>query len=383
VLFGTDDNDVPRLVNDLELYSVKMHLSNETYARMGGHDGSRVLNMNDCVMASVFSNVARTLAKQIPLLHIQGEDTTICARLSPKKNGEAVEIGAIFRDLPPEQSVPGFVLFSKTRERLPHLQDSAAAGVVAARMPRAAERLPAEDALRFFMDKHPGLSKAEAFTSLFASPVLDVVFGLYAQGASLEMHPQNFSLSFNAQTGAVDKVWARDLHGINYDANWRAQHGQPDVCSVASLQNAFPDLTQEDLNGWFTRPHLITGKPEFRDRYRAPDFMARNFDVYIAVFFYQVLTSLQQSGFMSPLDVDAALIHVRDDVERAAGAVGFDLKNLEQGGFDRMTPTMKVAFSSGMRGRVLFRRPSDKAERQRYISEHEAPVLQAVAARQP
>lgn len=372
VLFGADPQSVPRLVPGIEAYSVKMHLSDQTYARMGGHDGSRVLNKNDCLMANVFSDVTRQLARAIPRMEVQGEDTTVCATIG--EGADKVEIGAILRALPKDVAVPGFALFSPTKERLPHVKDLP--GPLRARVDSGEDRLLAADALSHLRAKNPGLSKEDAFVRLFGEPILDVVFGLFAQGATLELHPQNFLLRFDERTGDVQKVVVRDLHGINYSEAWRTEHGLPDICSGDALQARFPGITQGDVDAWFKRPNPQTGVPELRDRYKVPGIFGRNFDVYISVFFYQSLVALEEAGTMTRSEVDRAMIKMRDAVEAAADKHGFDLSQLDPGGAKSFSPTMKVPFAHGMQGRILFRRPTDPVARAEYIEQHEKPVLQ-------
>lgn len=371
VLFGGDPERVPKLVPGLEDLSVKLHLSNETYARMGGVDGSRQLDMNDCLIAPVFTHVIETLAAGLPRFEVLSEGATVCARLGD--GDDAVELGAIFRKLPSELAVPGFALFSPTKERLPGA--STAKTAMDVRRKDQSEHVLAADAIERLRKKNPGLSKVDGFVRLMSEPLLDIAFHFYARGVTLELHPQNFLVRFDDKTGEVKKVYVRDVHGMNYSAPWRKEHGLEDVASVEALQAHFPGITQADLDGWFMRPDPVTGEPKLRSRYEAPGIYGRNFDIYFSIFQYQALVALEESGYLTRHEVDLAMIAIRDAVEAAADKHGFDLANLDHGGYSTFTPTMEQAFDSGLRGRVLFRRPTDPAERAKYIAEHESPVL--------
>ncbi|MEQ8279459.1 MAG: hypothetical protein RMA76_18640 [Deltaproteobacteria bacterium] len=370
VLFGAEG--VPRLVDGLQDLSVKLHLSDATYARMGGLDGSRQLNLNDCLIAPVFTHLLETLGEGLPRFEVLSEGATVAARLGDGK--KAVELGAIFRRLPDTLAVPGFALFSPTKERLP--ADRAAASQVDVRA-KEETRVLAADAIERLRKKNPGLSKVDGFLKLFSEPLLDIAFHFYAQGVTLELHPQNFLMCFDPRTREVEKVYVRDVHGTNYSAAWRTEHGLEDIASVEALQAEFPGITQADLDGWFMRPDPQTGVPKLRDRYKAPGIFGRNFDIYFSIFQYQSLVALEEAGYLTRHEVDLAMIGIRDAVEAAADKHGFDLANLDVGGYTSFTGTMERAFDSGLRGRVLFRRPLDPEQRRKFIEEHEAPVRAA------
>jgi hypothetical protein len=228
-------------------------------------------------------------------MEVLGEDVTVSATIGEGKS--AREIGAIIRVMPKEPAVPGFALFSSTTERLPHIKELP--GPLRARVVDAGEaRVPAADALAILMQKNPGLSKEDAFVRLLGEPVLDVVVGLYAQGASLELHPQNFMFHFDPKTSLTDKIVVRDLHGMNYNAEWRKQRGLDDVFTSKALEKAFPGITQAGILQHFQRAGAL------RDRYQAPGMFQTTLDFFSAMFFYHMLDSLHAGGHFTRDEVD-------------------------------------------------------------------------------
>ncbi|MBK7865137.1 MAG: hypothetical protein IPJ65_42385, partial [Archangiaceae bacterium] len=291
LFYGTEDDELPTVLPDLEHYSVKTHLSAEAYKALGGLGGSRELNFNDVLMASVLTTAMERLKPHFtPLIEFQSEARSIAGRIGEGEN--AIEVGAIFRELPEVATVPGFALFSETTESLPHVPHlSSTVDVSGDDAPTEKPRILANDAMEYLMGKDLDVTREQAFQKLFVDPLLEVFFTMAAEGVSMELHPQNFSLHFDPETGRVDRVVIRDLHGMNYDASWRKRHGKPDVMSVKALKGAYPDITQADVDGYFMRDGKI------RDRYLAPKIFTNTLDFFMGTFFYQLLNSTTPEPF--------------------------------------------------------------------------------------
>jgi hypothetical protein len=329
-------------VADVEQFSIKMHLSLETYRRMGGLGGNRDINFNDAKIATIIDHVFNSnLPNLSPYTEFQSEGRAIAAQLGEGEN--KLELGAIFRALSSQPVVPGFALYSLTRERLPHIPADFAPG--------DDKRMLARDAINYAMSKNPGLTKEDAFVKLFARPTLDVLFSMMSEGFSMELHAQNFQLRFSPHTGLTEKVVVRDLHGMNYSAAERARLGKRDLFSVENLKEAFPDVTQADVDGWFKR------NGEVRDRYKAPAMYNGSVDFFLGMFFYHLLATGHESGVFSKEEVGTIIEKIKDEVEAKADEHNFDLGLLKKprtvGGDDFWAA---LTGKNGIDGPVVFRR---------------------------
>jgi hypothetical protein len=335
---GTAPKDAPANFPGVEAYSIKTHLSHETYERIGGLGGSREINFNDALMAVVIDHVLHALAPRMsPLIELQSEGCAVAARLG--KGDDAVEVGAIFRKLSDGPVVPGFAMYSPTLEALPHV-------------PTAAEkpRILAADALRFAMQKNPGTTREQAFLKLFVDPLFEVFYSMAKEGISMELHPQNFLLRFDEQTGWVKKVVLRDLHGVGYSQRFREERGLDDVFSLQALGPAFPDLTQADLDAFFER------NGELRERYTVPKMFESTLDFFLAMFHYHLLDSLLEDGTFNRSEVDALIQGIRDRSDFFAERYDFDASELRPARRGRAS-SFWVAQEEGIRGKTLFRNP--------------------------
>ena len=209
-------------------------------------------------------------------------------------------------------------------------------------------RVLAADAMKYAMSKDRSLTKSDAFVKLFVDPLLDANFALFVRGWSMELHPQNFRLKLDAATGLVKNVVIRDLHGLAYSASERSKRGLPDQMSLANLQQAFPGITQQDIDGYFKRDGAL------RDRYRAPAMFQNTLDFFTTIFWYHLLGSLQESGTFSKAEVSTLVETIKDRVTVKAAEHGFDLGTLTQPGANNSD--YWDADKNGVRGRVLFRR---------------------------
>ncbi len=345
LFFGPMAGQVPEELAALEHYSVKTALSAEAYKRLGGLGGSRELNFNDSLMASTLSYAMERLRPKFsPLVEFQSEARTIAGKI--QQGTETVEVGAIFRELPKTPAVPGFALFSETTESLPHVPPrNGVVDVSRTGAPTERKRVLANDAMDFAMKKNPGMTREQAFSKLFVEPLLDVFFSMAKEGVSMELHPQNFSLKFNPETGLVDKVVIRDLHGMNYDSTWRKKNGLEDVMSVASLKAAFPDISQKDVDGYFMR------NGEIRDRYKVPAMLATTLDFFMGTFFYQLLNSTTPEPFDSK-QIETVMNNIKAKISSEAEKNGFDLSQLPQ---PRGNTKYSAIAESGIRGKIVFR----------------------------
>jgi hypothetical protein len=295
----------------------------------------------------------RTLQPELSrYLAIQGEGVAVAAKIGEGAN--AIEVGTILREQPTENAVPGFGLFSETKRPLPHDPEKRSVtselvdGVL---QPVERKRILADEAIRLLREKNPEMSVEDAFVALFVKPLLDVYFSLAKQGMAMELHPQNFSLVFNEQTGHVDKVLIRDLHGLNYSAEYRQSKGLEDLFSVDALKKAFPDITQADLDGYFTRNGML------RDRFQAPGLFKTSLDFFLSIFFFQLLVSRFDAGSATRDDVNSLITRIQGEVQKAADTWGFDMKQLPQvngSGADTFWRAYANSYY-GMRGKVLFR----------------------------
>lgn len=343
---GPGADELPKLVAGLEKYSLKMHLSRETYDRLGGLGGNRDINMNDALLAAVIDHVLAAVKPELsPYLDFQSEARSMAVKIEAPGSAPQ-EVGLIFRTLSQEDVIPAFSLYSPTKESLPHLKKSAVV------REKSKPAVLASEAIAFAMKRNPELSKVDAFDRLFAEPVYDVLFSLFRQGFTMELHPQNFLMRFDEKTGLTKGIVVRDLHGMNYNADWRKKNGKSDVFDPQALQGAFPGLAQSDLDGWFTR------NGELRDRYKAPQMFETTLDFHSAIFFYHLLDSLHEDGTFDRATVEAAIERVKDRMEEKAKAYGFDLGVLSRPKRTRMS--FWIAEEDGIRGQVLFRRREPK-----------------------
>lgn len=340
---GTSAEQLPKLVSGIEGYSIKMHLSADTYARLGGLGGNRDINYNDALFATVLSTELAKATADIPLIEIQSEGRAVAAKIG--SGDKAIEVGAIFRKLTEDAAIPGFALFSPTTERLPHVKEPDTVRVRADKKPRYL----AADAIKLAMQKDTALTKEDAFLKLFVDPLCDVNFQLFNRGWSMELHPQNFLLKFDETTGLTSKVVIRDLHGLGYSADFRKQKDLPDQMSLENLKKSFPDMTVGDIEGYFLR------NGQLRDRYKPADMFRGSMDFFTSIFWYHLLDAVKQAGIFDKAEVTALVELIKDRVHEKADEHGFDMKLL---------PTPKAANGNdywdadknGVRGRILFRR---------------------------
>lgn len=221
--------------------------------------------------------------------------------------------------------------------------------VVRVRARGNATRVLAADAMRIAISKDRTLTKSDAFVKLFVDPLLDANFALFVRGWSMELHPQNFLLKFDDDTGLVKNVVIRDLHGLAYSASERAQRGLPDQMSLASLQaNGFPEMSQQDIDGYFQRNGAL------RDRYQAPAMFQNSLDFFTTIFWYHLLGSLESDGTFSKDEVNTMVETIKDRMSVKAKEHGFDLAALTQPG--AKNSDYWDADKNGVRGRILFRR---------------------------
>jgi len=349
LFFGPMAGQVPQELSAIEHYSVKTALSAEAYKRLGGLGGSRELNDNDSLMASTLSYAMERLKPRFsPLVEFQSEARTISGTIV--QGGESVQVGAIFRELPKSPAVPGFALFSETTESLPHVpKQTGVVDVSRTGVPTDRKRILASEAMDFAISKNPGMTREQAFSKLFVEPLLDVFFSMAKEGVSMELHPQNFQLKFNPDTGLVDKVVIRDLHGMNYDSTWRKKQGLEDVMSVDSLKAAFPDIKQSDIDGYFMR------NGEIRDRYKIPGMLATTLDFFMGTFFYQLLNSTTPEPFDAQ-QIQTVMNNIKSKIASEADKNGFDLKQLPQ---PRGNTPYTAISESGIRGKIVFRNRID------------------------
>jgi hypothetical protein len=341
---GFSDASTPKNVRAIENYSLKMHLSLETYNRLGGLGGNRDIDMKDAKIASMFSHVCDKLTPKLsPYVKWQGEDVTMAVKL--QQGQDTQEIGMIFRRLNPEPVIPGFALYSPTTEPLPHLAGSS---ILAARSQKP--KILAADAIEFYAKKNPGKSKQDGFVDLFVDPLLDIIMSMATQGMSMELHSQNFLMSFDPKTGATKNVTIRDLHGLNYDAEWRTRRGLPDLFTVDNLKSAFPDIQQKDIDAWFKRDGKV------RDRYKMPGSLQSTMDFFSTMFWMNTLDSLYKTKYFSRGDVDKIIERIKDRVEDHASKWGVDLRQLSNPSGKKNS--FWVAETEGVRGKILFRRPA-------------------------
>jgi hypothetical protein len=349
----------PRVVPALENYSVKTHLSAETYARFGGLGGSRAINRNDALFAAVIDHVFHDdVVARVPGLEVQREARAIVARVG--QGDDALEVGAIFRTLfapdetpdPRRLPVPGFALYSKTRERLPHIPQPARPPRLRAQE-NEAERVLALDAIAFACAKNPGLSSTEALLELFVDPLLDTVFALANRGWAMELHPQNFMLRFDPATGKTSAVVVRDLHGLVYSKAWREARGLADAFDPAQLQSAFPGIAQADVDAYFQRDGVV------RERHVPPKMFSRSIDFFATIFWFHLLdqaTDPALGGPFSRSDLSVLQQAIRDRVDAKATEHRFDMSDFRQ---PRALPGNDIdaarAAPHGVRGRILFR----------------------------
>lgn len=361
LFIGTDPDQIPARYPELEHLSLKMHLSKSTYARMRGLGGNRDINANDAFMATVLSHLMEELRPVLsPYFDYQPEARAMAVRIGAGE--EATEVGMIFRDLGDRALIPGFALFSPTAEPLPHaplravdLRASEARTEGRASAAREGKKVLAFEAMQLAMARNPELGLEEAFLRLFVDPLADVMFSLARQGLSAEIHPQNFLLEFDPRTGDVAKVVLRDLHGLGCDDAWRLDHGLEPLLTPGHLRSAFPDIRQADLDGYLKRDGVI------RDRYLAPRMFRKMIDFFGGMFFLQLLSALHEAGHLSTTEVDALVERIKDRLEDAARAHGFDLASVE----DPRVPHVSFwnAQESDIRSKAVFRRAPEKRAR--------------------
>jgi hypothetical protein len=338
------DNARPKTLGALEDYSLKMHLSLETYNRLGGLGGNRDLDFKDVKIASITSHVCKKLAPQLSrYVKWQGEDVTMAMKLS--SGDKTQEIGMIFRRLNDEPAIPGFGLYSPTTEPLPHLAGSP---ILAARSQKP--RILAADAIEFYLRRHPGKTKEEAYVELFVDPLLDIIMSMAAQGMSMELHSQNFLMSFDPKTGATKHVTIRDLHGLNYDSEWRKERGMTDLFSLEQIKDAFPDMQQADLDAWFKRDGKI------RDRYKMPQSLTSTIDFFSSMFWMNSLDSLLHHKYFDNTQINTVVERIKDRVDDYARQWNVDLSVLPKP--KGAKNSFWVAEEEGVRGKILFRRAS-------------------------
>jgi hypothetical protein len=350
LFIGTEEADAPARF-DLEDYSLKLHLSRANYDRMGGLGGDRDIKGTDALMATVINHVVGKLGPELsPYLEIQAEGTAAVARLQGRNGPD--EIGAIYRSLVDPRFVPAFSMFSPTMERLVHVPPGAIAGKDL-EDGVGPKRVLARDAIRFAREKAlargENWTRVETFRKLFVEPVLDVYFSLAKQGFAMDLHSQNFGFKFNPETGLTEKVVLRDLHGLGYSKAYRQRQGLPDLFSPERLKEAFPDITQADLDAFFLRP----GRN--RPRYQLPTIYETTLDFFLGQFFYNALNGLKADKTFDSKTLGEAIEAIKDTVEEKAREHGFDLRMLRQPG-----PTSLADFESatktGIQARILFRR---------------------------
>jgi hypothetical protein len=349
LFIGTEENQIPARF-DLENISLKLHLSRQNYDRMGGLGGNRDVNGNDALMATVIDHVLHKVGPELsPYLEIQPEATAQVARLHGRNGPE--EIGVVYRTLDDPKFVPGFSLFSPTLERLPHVP----AGAIAGRdleEGQGPQRILARDAIRFAREKAQARgenwSRVETFKRLFVEPLLDVYFSLAKQGFGMELHSQNFGFKFNPETGLVDKVVLRDLHGMGYSQAYRERKGLPNLFSPEALREAFPDIRQADLDGFFMRDGRLRG------RYEVPHVFQTTLDFFLGQFFYNTLGSLKADKTFDTKKVNEAIEAIKDTVEEKARKYGFDLRLLPQP--SSYQQDFESATRTGLASKILFRR---------------------------
>lgn len=341
VAFG--EKSLPNTAPDIEGYSLKMHLSIETYNRLGGLGGNRDIDIKDARIASMFSHVCESLRPKLsPYAKFQAEDVTMAVQIEGEDKSN--QVGMIFRKLTDEPAIPGFGLYSPTTEPLPHRAKS---GVLAARSPKP--RILAAEAMYLYQVRHPEKSKIDAYIDLFVNPLLDVIMSMAKEGMSMELHSQNFLLSFDPDTGATKNVIIRDLHGMNYDADWRAKRGLPDLFSVANLKKAFPDVEQDHLDAWFKRDGKV------RDRYLMPGSLQSTLDFFTTMFWMNSLDSLLSYKHLSKHEIGQIITGIKDRTEEYAAKWGVDLSVLPRA-VEGQQSSFWVAETEGVRGRILFRR---------------------------
>jgi hypothetical protein len=200
------------------------------------------------------------------------------------------------------------------------------------------------------MQKNPGTTREQAFLKLFVDPLFEVFYSMAKEGISMELHPQNFLLRFDEQTGWVKKVVLRDLHGVGYSQRFREERGLEDVFSVQALGPAFPDLTQADLDAFFQR------NGELRERYTVPKMFESTLDFFLAMFHYHLLDSLLEDGTFNRAEVDALIQGIRDRSDFFAARYDFDSSELSPARPGK-TSSFWVAQKQGIRGKTLFRNP--------------------------
>jgi hypothetical protein len=345
LFIGGRPEDIPRLVDGLERYGLKLHLSKESYRVFEGLGGSREINFNDARMATVMTHVIESLKPKLsPYLEIQPEAYAAGVRIG--RGANATEVGAIFRTLSEGDVVPAFAMYSPTQLSLPHVKGMRSQ--ISARTHKG--DVLAASAIEYARERNPGLTKEDALIKMFVDPVLDVYFSLTAECFGMELHPQNFLFRFDENTGLVSKVVVRDLHGMGCDRALRQQRGLPDVFDPNRMKDAFPDLEAKDIDGWFMRNGTERG------RYVSPHMFRTTFDFYCSMFFFHTLSRLHETGYLGKPEVDRLVERIKDRVEHYARTHHFDLRILPQpwgAGGDFWLANEK---GKGILGQVLFRR---------------------------
>jgi hypothetical protein len=206
-------------------------------------------------------------------------------------------------------------------------------------------RVLAREAIAFALQKNPHLSRDEVFLQLFVDPLLDAFFSMAREGISMELHSQNFLLGFDAESGLVKRLVIRDLHGINYSHAYREREGKSDLFSVEALKPHFPNIRQEDIDGYFTRNGAI------RDRYLEPTLWKSTIDFFMSSFWFQTLAATSPDPF-SEVARERLMDRIRDRVTEKAAAYEFDLSQLPQ---PSSTEQFHTLAKNGIRGRIIFR----------------------------
>ena len=276
------------------LTMIKLHLDEP----LPGIPGDRRLTadkIRKCVQLSA------AICKAINATHLRHSLTVLRERMGMIYG----QRGALFRCVPRRGVLPLFALYSRD------LTDKSSPPLLLGELER--RRFGAHQA-------------AACFGELIAEPLLRALFAGLDQGFALEMHGQNTLVSIGADS-LINRVFFRDLEGVQFFPRWRASRGHPPLAL---------DLDNPELQPRPATPHR---------------WYNRNVDHDIGRTLRNCLAVLQRSGYFSRHDVAVAIRSCRATHRRVVRE--FHLGSIDRAG--RWLPFSRAPFGTGLRRGDYFR----------------------------